>query len=477
MESVTIPDNFQELNNDIQQCNRCRIALQTDLKLIGKGSLAPKVLFVGLNPGKVEVKKKNVFVGPAGKVLDKWINFLELEKDEWAAINLIKCHTPNQKDLDGTEVDACYPFYERQLALLNPDYIVVLGDIVFKKITDSNLSITEAEGKFIDNVFVMRHPSYFLRRGGMGWMESLQKLKDVLVPQITQDYVPLHCHSEYSVGDGAGRLEDLVAEAKKQGFGSMALTDHGTIAGWFQFNQECLQNNIKPIFGVEFYVTPSYEVKTRKRYHLVALAKNEQGIKNIFKLNTIANNEGFYFKPRITLGDLVKYKDGLIITSACTIGVISQLILDGEMDKAYKAAESLKKEFGDDFYIEFQPHYAFPSQLVSHASLTKICEDLDIKATITCDVHYRNKGMKQLHNAVKAITFNKKYGEANFSGDTHCLLSTEDLKKAALETNMSSDLIDKAINSTVEIAEKCNAKFPEYNNVIPKFKIPTQEKK
>jgi uracil-DNA glycosylase family 4 len=471
--------SLQELGKKIRECTVCEISNNTKNKTIGKGSKNPDLLFVGLNPGREENETGVPFVGPSGKLLDKWMKYLGLDNRNCAVINLVKCYTPNASLLNGDEIENCRPFYDAQVKLLNPKIIIALGAEVFRELTGSKEPMMRAAGKFYGNVFAMPHPSYFVRKGGYGWEEYLKNLRDNLYPdtggKVPQKYAPLHCHSEYSVTDGAGRLADLVQYAVDLKFPAMALTDHGTIAGWYEFSQVCLEKGIKPIFGVEFYVTTGYELKDKMRYHLVALAKNKEGLDNIFKLNTIAHVDGFYYKPRITLEDVIKYKEGLVILSACTIGVVTRRLLDGDVDDAYEVAKTLRNEFGDDFYLELQPHYEYDEQHVANEFIIKMADELGIKLVVTTDVHYKNTEAKELHNALKAIGFRKKYGEVSFTGDTHCLLDTSELQDAAGKVQVPQERLQIAMDNTLEVAEKCNAELKGYDTVIPKFSVGEEE--
>jgi uracil-DNA glycosylase family 4 len=471
--------SLEKLKEEILKCKKCGIEKQTKNKTIGKGSKNPKVVFVGLNPGTEENECGIPFVGRSGKLLNKWIQYLGLDNDNCAVINIIKCYTPNATGLDGEEMNNCYPFYEKQIELLNPEIIVALGYDVYHKLTGKTDNITNVAGQMFGNIFVIPHPSFFVRKGGKGWEEYIDQLRhhittknrENLNDRLTnspQSYVPLHVHTEYSITDGAGRLSSLVNEAVTNGFSTLAITDHGTVAGWYAFREETTEQYIKPIYGVEFYVTDDYEVKDRERHHLVLLAKNKEGMENILKLNKIAHVDGFYYKPRITLADVIKHKNGIVALSACTLGIISKRILDNEMDKAHEIINQMKEAFGDDFYIEYQVHN-FEQQLIVNPILGSLADEYNIKTVITTDIHYRNPKMKELHNAVKAIGFRKKYGEASFDGDTHCMLSTKDLKEAGLKTNLTIEMIEESMKNTIEVAKKCNAQLDRFETVMPKF--------
>jgi len=461
----------KELVKNILECKKCKIADDTKNKVVGKGSKEPKVLFVGLNPGVEENEAGVPFVGKSGKLLDKWIDYLGLKKSEVAIINLIKCYTPNAKGLEREYFENCLSFFHEQLDFLKPDIVIILGLDVYNFLFNSNDKMGDLIGeKFIYHDFKVLpfyHPSYFVRKGGYGWEEPLSKIKKHLTDDISF-YAPLHVHTEYSVGDGSGRIEDNLAYAKSVGFESCAITDHGTIAGHWQHAKACEELGIKPIFGIEFYVINSYEEKNDKRYHLVALAKNLKGLLNLYKLNSIAH-ENFYYKPRIALDDVFKYKEGLVVTSACTLGVIGQKVIDGELEEAKMTMLQLKKEFGDDFYLEFQPH-DFDHQHIINPLLAKWGRENNIKTIIATDVHYKNKASKKVHNAIKAIAFNKKYGEASFTGDTHCFLTPDELLKDAQKVKLNEEEIQEAMKNTLEVANKCKATIKPSKGIMPKFK-------
>ena len=179
------------------------------------------------------------------------------------------------------------------------------------------------------------------------------------------NFVHLHVHSEYSILDGACRVSDLVAKAVELGMPAVAITDHGNMFASLKFFDECQKVNkeaksqvIKPVFGCEFYVCDDLTVKQGKTKlnHLVLLVKNEQGYKNISKLNAIAYRDGFYYKPRIDLKTLEEYSEGLVCLSACVAGDIPQAILHGDFEEAERLVLWFKRVFGEDFYIELQNH-------------------------------------------------------------------------------------------------------------------------
>lgn len=487
---------MKEVKKQILECQRCNLHKNIKNKVIGKGSLNPEVLIVSEAPGAQEDELGIPFVGRSGKLLDKWINFLNI-RDKVSVINTIKCRPPKNRDPTRDELDACRIWLDKQIKLLNPKYIIAVGKVAMFEITNVKDSILKWEGQYIktDNrkVFIMAHPAYHLRRGGKDWQIPLTQIKkeinkkeipDKIKPLVEtpfievkkaeeQPYTPLHCHTEYSVMDGAGRLKDFVQHAKDKGFKALALTDHGTIAGWIEFQKECNRVGIKPILGIELYVASHYEDKSRKRYHLVLLAKDRTGIESIFKIDTIAQDKGYHWKPRVTLDDVITNKEGLVVLSACTLGVIAQRILDGEVNEGWEIARRLKREFGEDFYIEVQPH-DFSHQISVNPMLTKISEDLGVEPVITTDAHYKSLGEKELHNAIRAIEFGSKMGEKSLTGDTYCLLDIKELDEAIRKINLIENFYQKALANTNTIADKCNVQLESYGTIVPDFQVPKQ---
>ena len=174
-------------------------------------------------------------------------------------------------------------------------------------------------------------------------------------------FTHLHVHSQYSILDGAASVPGLVSKAKNDGMKAVALTDHGSMFGMKEFHEQCKANGLKPILGCETYVAVrSLDDKSdkvdRSGNHLILLAKNEKGYRNLLKLVSIANTRGMYYKPRIDKSMLEKYHEGIIVSSACLGGEIPQLIMRGDLPGAEKAIEWYKSVFGDDYYLELQRH-------------------------------------------------------------------------------------------------------------------------
>ncbi|MBO7218549.1 MAG: PHP domain-containing protein, partial [Clostridia bacterium] len=206
------------------------------------------------------------------------------------------------------------------------------------------------------------------------------------------NFVHLHVHSEYSLLDGIARIGKVVKKCKEYGMPAVAITDHGNMYAACKFHDDCVKNDIKPIFGCEFYVTEDLHVKSGKQKfnHLVLLAKDETGYKNISMLNSIAFKEGFYYKPRIDLNTLEKHHEGVVCLSACIAGNIPQAILDHRYEDAENLVKWFKDLFKDDFYLEIQNHH-LEEELIVNQKLREYAKKYDIKLVATNDVHYINR--------------------------------------------------------------------------------------
>jgi DNA polymerase-3 subunit alpha len=273
-------------------------------------------------------------------------------------------------------------------------------------------------------------------------------------------FVHLHNHSEFSLLDGATKIKDMVKYAKQNDMSAIALTDHGMMYGSFEFYRQCKAEGIKPLVGCELYVA------TRKRtdrdpkkdgnHHLVALAKNEVGYKNLMKLATKASLEGFYYKPRIDKELLAEHSEGLIICSACMGGELAQAYIQnkGDIEPARNVAAWYREVFGDDFYLEVQAHHA-TGQWELNKAIRGLSEQMGIKMVATNDSHYLRAEDADAHDVLICIQTGTnvedpkrmKYEPREFYLKTH-----EEMERDFAREEFSQD----AIANTQEIAEKCN---------------------
>ncbi|MBQ9728869.1 MAG: DNA polymerase III subunit alpha [Clostridia bacterium] len=222
------------------------------------------------------------------------------------------------------------------------------------------------------------------------------------------DFVHLHLHTEYSLLDGAAKVDDLVDYLVKNGINACAVTDHGNMYASLYFAEECVKKGIQYIIGCELYATDNHFDKRpgTKTEHIILLAKNKTGYKNIVKLDSLSYIDGFYGKPRIGYDYIKKYSEGVICLSACLAGRMPQLLLNGDYEGAKKWASEMKEVFGEDFYIELQDHgIAEEKQVIPQ--LMQIAKELDIQLVATNDVHYIEKEDWEAHDVLLCIQTKK----------------------------------------------------------------------
>ena len=287
------------------------------------------------------------------------------------------------------------------------------------------------------------------------------------------DFTHLHVHSEYSLLDGAARIKDLIAKAKELKMTSLAITDHGTMYGVIDFYKTAKANNIKPIIGCEVYLAPTSrfyknEVDGVKYFHLVLLAENNEGYKNLVKLVSAAATEGFYYKPRVDKELLQKYHAGLIALSACTQGEIPQAILKNHFSRAEKLAEEYLQIFGrENFFLEIQNHGLEDEEIVREG-LKKISRNLNINLVATNDLHYVNRSDSEVHDILLCIQMNKIISDKKrlrFSSDDYYLKSAGEMRE------LFADFPD-AFENTLKIAERCNVTFEFGKLRLPEYPLP-----
>jgi DNA polymerase-3 subunit alpha len=276
------------------------------------------------------------------------------------------------------------------------------------------------------------------------------------------EFIHLHLHTEYSLLDGACRLDRLVERAHELKFPALAITDHGVLCGAVDFYKAAMEKGIKPILGCEVYVAPGsrFEKKTTSGgrdvyHHLVLLAKDEAGYRNLIRLSTAAHLEGYYYKPRIDKELLAAHREGLIALSGCLASEIPELILRGQPAKAREVVDWFKQTLGaDNFYLELQNH-GFPEQAKVNQQLIAWAKELGLKLVATNDVHYIEQSHSHAHDCLICIgtqalltdTKRLRYAEKQFY-----LRSAEEMKARFADT-------PEAVRNTLEIAEKCNVEI------------------
>jgi len=288
-------------------------------------------------------------------------------------------------------------------------------------------------------------------------------------------FVHLHNHSHYSLLDGLTKIDELVKSAKEMGSPAIALTDHGTMYGVIEFYQKCKKEGIKPIIGVETYMAPGsrHDKVTRadqkNSYHLLLLAKNNQGYKNLLKLVTIAHLEGFYYKPRIDWEVLEKHKEGLIASTACLGGEITRLILSGKIDRARERILEFNEMLGQgNFYLEIMPHFELNGQKEVNEQMVKFSRELNIPIIATNDIHYLKEDDASSQDVLLCLQNKKKITDTdrmNMGGGNYSMISEKEMRDAFPD-------VPEAIENTVKLAEKVNVDIELGEYHLPKFDVP-----
>ncbi len=290
------------------------------------------------------------------------------------------------------------------------------------------------------------------------------------------DFIHLHNHTDFSLLDGAASIKKMVAKAKDLGMKHLAITDHGNMFGALHFYRECKANDINPILGCEFYVAPgsrnikSGNDKKSRSNHLILLAKNYEGYKNLMVLASKAYTEGFYYKPRIDDELLEQYSSNLICTSSCLAGYIPRKLLDNQFEDAKTKAKFYQDIFGkNNFYLELQDH-GIPEQKIVNEKMIVLSKETGIPLVATNDMHYLDKEDANAQDILICIGTNKKKHEEKrmrFSSSEFYMKSKEEMFETFKET-------PEALQNTVRIAESCSIKIDLPGPLLPEYEIPEE---
>ncbi len=286
-------------------------------------------------------------------------------------------------------------------------------------------------------------------------------------------FVHLHNHTEHSLLDGASRISDMIAVAKKEGMEALAITDHGVMYGVIPFVEEALREGIKPIIGVEFYLSPRSRFdrnnpKEESNYHLLLLAENNEGYRNLMKLVTKSYFDGYYYKPRVDKELLGMYSKGLIALTACMKGEIPESLIKGDHKKARELVAEYLSIFGEgNLYLELQDQ-GIPEQKIINEGLMEISRTMGVPVVATNDVHYTHREDFRAHDVLLCIQTNSTLDQPDrlrFSSDQFFLKSAEEMR----------DLFSwapEALDNTLEIAERCNVDIALDRYLIPRYQVP-----
>ena len=291
-------------------------------------------------------------------------------------------------------------------------------------------------------------------------------------------FIPLHIHTEYSLLDGMIRVDDLVKYASENELPGIAITDHGVMYSAIEFYELAEKYNINPLIGCEFYVHTGdikiHDSANNPLYHLILIAKNDKGYKNLIKLVSTAWCEGFYYKPRINFELLKEHSEGLICASACLGGEILQHLLKDEKDEAYNTAKRYRDLFGDDYYIELQDHN-LDDQKRTNPLLIKLAKDLNIKMIITNDSHYLRKEDADAQDTLLCLQTNaNKDDEKRFSfpNNEFYIKSKEEMRKAF--SWMDDATFEECCANTEEVCNKCHVEIELHNAPLPHYEVPEE---
>jgi len=342
------------------------------------------------------------------------------------------------------------------------------------------------------------------------------------------DFINLHQHSEFSLLDGLGKTQDIVKRAKELGQNSIAITDHGTCGGHFNFNKNAIKEGVKPILGCEMYVVQNRkrkgltneekeklsvglsdkeakkvfkekekEWKLRKKDHLVLIAQNREGLENLYKIVSDASITGFYYKPRTDYGYIAENKNGLIVMSACLAGCIPQAIMSGDIEYAEQLASRFKDVFGENYYFEIQPN-SLDNQRLVNKELYKISKKYDIPLVATNDNHYILKDDKEVQDTLLLLRQKYTWDDVKKMKNSECMIGKEDSEKENIllfstdglyikssdemfesykENNhdLSDEVIKTAMENTAVIAEKCSTSLDFTKSCFPATRIPKED--
>ena len=287
------------------------------------------------------------------------------------------------------------------------------------------------------------------------------------------EFAHLHVHTEFSLLDGAARIKDLVARAKELGMKHLAITDHGVMYGTIDFYKECKKQGIKPIIGCEVYLAPGsrkerQEVNGTKYYHLILLAENQTGYKNLVKLVSLANIEGMYYKPRVDKELLRQYHEGIICLSACIAGDVPRALIQDNKDKADRLVQEYIDIFGkDNYFLEIQNH-GLPEERVANEGLIELANKYGVGLVATNDSHYVRREDSEFHDILLCIQMSKTVDDPDrmrFNSDDYYLKSPEEM--AGLFS-----AYPEALSNTVKIAERCQVDFEFGHIQLPYYPIP-----
>ncbi len=289
---------------------------------------------------------------------------------------------------------------------------------------------------------------------------------------MATEFVHLHNHSEYSMLDGACRIEDMIKWAVENGAPAVALTDHGNMFGAWELYSKATKAGVNPIVGCEVYVAPGSRREKKKGqggpYHLTLLAEDATGYQNLLKLVSLGYTEGFYSRPRVDMEILREYHAGIIALTGCIQGQVPQLLCSNRREEGIQNFKTLMEIMGkDNLYVEVQNHY-IDKELEAYPVMAQLAKEFNLPLVATNDCHYLRKSDHEMHNVLLCIQTKKTVNDQNrLRFDNHFYFKTVDEMREALK-----DYPPEAISNTLEIANRCNLKLDYGESVMPRYEVP-----
>ena len=498
-------DKWNDLTFDIKTCTDCI----PGPKVICRGNPEAKILIVGQAPGHEEAKQGKPFVGPAGQVLDKALASVGLTEKDVLITNPVFAwpRGPDDRLPTPAEIEHGHQHLLSMLELLKPGpvLIIALGAVAVRQFVNSPWGITRLSGQLQDGnnlllpypTFPIVHPAAILHNPSLqsAWDQAWRNLVPVLerllhrdteeeIKLTEQEWGPeqalthLHVHSEYSKLDGHATIKELVREARRVGFRTLSLTDHGTLAGWISFYRQATEVGIKPILGVEAYLANS-RANNADYMHLVMLAEDLAGYQTLIQLQSRASAEATGNKAILIWDDLEALNgkaSGIVVLTGCTSGVVGKPALRNRPEDAKSNVERLMRIFGPTHvHLEVQGHAGWEPQLLVNEMCLQLAADLNLKLVATGDTHYVGHDGWEVQDIMLAIRDHQIIDyPGRFRYDIHdlWLKTTDEILEDLVASGLTEEQAQAAIANSRSIAESCNVEVPRGKNVLPKPPIP-----
>lgn len=444
LDPLEIGNDFSDVVESVNDmtsitCQSCPLQKLECNKEVIKASGYPRsrVMFVAMNPSnKREMggHRGNELFGKDDKrhyeIVNKMLESVGLTRDNVYITNILKCSTENN-ELDIDVLPKCIvQKFLHELEIVDPELIICMGGNVAELFgwTKENQAETILQNKDY-KIGRTTHPSYLARMNNGDENNCLLHLKEEIDAIKIRSFVNLHVHNEFSIRDGIGTADEHVLWALKHKAPAVSITNHGNVSVFFKQFEACKRVGVKPIFGAELYIISDREalmpfigsdaegaVEKRKefggkRHHILILAKNYTGLKNLFRISSLAFIESFYKFPLIDFKLLAENKEGLIVSTACAGGELNKLLAEDKIDEGREYIKKYKDEFGENFYLEMMS-MNYDHQWMLNKKLWDLSKEMGVKTIVTTDAHYLYPEDQRVHEAMLLLQTKKSYKEA-----------------------------------------------------------------